>query len=733
MSSCHSAASLLRTAAAGSKSNLEGGSSSASPPSSSSSSSIVAANNSSTGPNPTNGNVRSPSDGDGRPFPAKSNNGGGEQRTSAASLLLAASSTFARASGLTNEADGDEDDDGFEEDSKFAAADGYNTNGGYNADADGDSYNTNGGSSYNIESSTTVLVKAASAKDGSGGSVLAVKSECCRRLLRGIESLEVAAAAADADADGRNDIIRADGLSDEDQRARRREEARDYHASRKAATGKPLDGPPFSQEEIAYFREAYFYGHAWTLECYDTYLSDEDEPMIQKLVEDDEARRGAPLSDDDFFIVVFLHLARAYHARREAATSESLDGPPTTLKKIAYFREACYYKHPWTMEYYDTYLVIDPGVQKHCEARLYGRNDVDDEDIVADYNTESSTNGGSVLAAASGRGNRLLSSGSNFSSPSGSGSGLGIGSLNVADADDDGRDDISKSLEELLSVARNGGLHGLPEEQQRKLLEFVVNRIAATSDALDGLPTTPVEIVYFMEASMYEHSWALEMYEKYLADNPVIQKHLEEYEARRGVSLVPTHKKAVHASLCLAKNKGAEAAEAINEFNGEYSRQLSDIIINISGASPSTAARVIQSPAASNGRLTRATDAISPRSASASASSSVGHEALFVLDSLQMADLLLILESKLSAEDIADAMEKWKNTNSIGDNPIFRHCETPSDVFHEFDVYHFGTTIGGDTNDNASVADGSASRYVSEEEEGEEAGVPREIAVQAGL
>jgi len=98
-----------------------------------------------------------------------------------------------------------------------------------------------------------------------------------------------------------------------------------------------------------------------------------------------------------------------------------------------------------------------------------------------------------------------------------------------------------------------------------------------------------------------------------------------------------------------------------------------------------------------------------------------------------MADLLLILESKLSAEDIADAMEKWKNTNSIGDNPIFRHCETPSDVFHEFDVYHFGTTIGGDTNDNASVADGSASRYVSEEEEGEEAGVPREIAVQAGL
>ena len=203
MSSRHSAASLLRTAAADSKSNLEGRSSSASPPSSSSSSSsIVAANNSSTGLDPTNGNVRSPSDGDGRPFhvPAEqSNNGDGEQRASAASLLLAASSTFARASGLSNEADGDEENgDGFEEDSKIAAADGYNTNGGYNAGDDGDSYNAKGGSSYNrTESSTIVLVKAAAAKDGSGGSILAVKSECCRRLLRGIESLEVAAAAAD--------------------------------------------------------------------------------------------------------------------------------------------------------------------------------------------------------------------------------------------------------------------------------------------------------------------------------------------------------------------------------------------------------------------------------------------------------------------------------------------------------------------------------------------------------
>ena len=489
MSSRHSAASL-RTSAAGSKSKPRKvgppTTSTVSAPSSSfSSSSIVAAairrhrlRRIRAGLDTTNGKVRPPSDAD-LDFTSNNGNGAREQRTSVASLLLAASSTStgARVSALTNEADGDE----FEEDSKIAAAgDGYNTRTDF------------GGSSYNrTESSTTLLATTASARDGSGGSVLEVKSECCRSLLLGIESLGVLAAANDAD--GRDDIdvpnnedIAADednDRSEEDQRELG--EIFDRRAKGKEATRKPLAGRPTTPKEITYYAYACIYGHPWAVEFYFKYFV--YDPLIQKHLEDIEATRGAPLSSRDLALEASLYMYDALDRSLLAASSATNEAGRDEEDGVGFEDSG--------------------GYNAESSTNLLANTDINDEDIVADYDAESSTNGGSVLAAASGRGN-------------------------VADADDDGRDDISESLEALKSVVRNGGIHGLPEEQQRKFVVYFMGRVAATGEPLGGLPTTPKEIVYFREACMYDHSWALEMYEKYLAGNPVIQNHLEEYEAR---------------------------------------------------------------------------------------------------------------------------------------------------------------------------------------------------------
>ena len=169
-------------------------------------------------------------------------------------------------------------------------------------------------------------------------------------------------------------VVRANDLSEEGQRAREEEDTA-YRARRKAATSEPLNGPPFTPNEFAYFREACFYKHAWARnpawarDILDKYITEEeDEPMLEKLVKDDEARHGgAPLSDDDFDVFVSLYAAKVYHPRRAAATIEPLDGPPTTSEKRAYFRDACMYGHPWTLEFYDQYLADDPMIQKLLE------------------------------------------------------------------------------------------------------------------------------------------------------------------------------------------------------------------------------------------------------------------------------------------------------------------------------------------------------------------------------